>query len=303
MALKAKREAFYVLPSALCSMHLPPQFSPKKSLGQNFLIDENIARKMVQLIAPQPEDTIVEIGPGFGVLTKYLIPLGCRYIGIEIDERLAPLLQNEYAAFPRAEILHQDFRKVDLAVLAPGSKLRLVGNIPYHLTSSIVFAAFAQHEVLRDMTLTVQKEVADRIVAEAKTSGKEYGILSVISQTFAKTEILFTMSPHVFRPKPEVDSAVVRWTFQPPPENLLEVDFYVRMVKTIFGQRRKTLRRSLAAFLGKEISMAVPVDLQRRPETLSVRELMQLANALILGQDNDGRSGSPGNSGGRELSD
>jgi len=263
----------------------PLNFSPKKSLGQNFLIDENIARKIVQLLAPQPDDVIVEIGPGFGVLTKYLVPSGCRYLGIEIDERLIPFLQKEYTAFPRAEILHADFRKVNLDELAPGTKLRLVGNIPYHITSSLVFAAFAQNHILRDMMLTVQKEVAARIVADPQTGGKDYGILSVISQTFAQTEILFTMSKHVFRPRPEVDSAVVRWTFQSPPENLLDADFYVRMVKAVFGQRRKTLRRSLAAFLGHEISAAAPVDLQRRPENLSIRELIQLANALILGQD------------------
>jgi 16S rRNA (adenine1518-N6/adenine1519-N6)-dimethyltransferase len=262
-------------------VNTPPEFSPKKSLGQNFLTDENIARKIVHFFDPQPDDTIVEIGPGFGVLSKYIITIGCRYFGVEIDERLVPLLQKEYAAFPRAEIIHADFRKVHLAELARGNKLRLIGNIPYHLTSSIVFAAFAHREVLRDMMLTVQKEVAERIVANSQTGGKDYGILSVISQTFAQTEILFTMSKHVFRPKPEVDSAVVRWRFQPPPENLLDADFYVRMVKTIFGQRRKTLRRSLAAFLGKEVSAAAPVDLQRRPENLSVRELIQLSNALI----------------------
>jgi 16S rRNA (adenine1518-N6/adenine1519-N6)-dimethyltransferase len=274
----------------------PLNFSPKKSLGQNFLIDENIARKIVQLLAPQPDDFIVEIGPGFGVLTKYLVPSGCRYLGVEIDERLVPVLQKEYAAFPRAEILHADFRKVNLAELARGTKLRLVGNIPYHITSSLVFAAFAQNNILRDMMLTVQKEVAARIVAAPQTGGKDYGILSVISQTFAQTEILFTMSKHVFRPRPEVDSTVVRWIFQPPPENLLDADFYVQMVKAVFGQRRKTLRRSLAAFLGHEIAIAAPVDLQRRPENLSVRELIQLANALILGQDKNGRTGSPGNS-------
>jgi 16S rRNA (adenine1518-N6/adenine1519-N6)-dimethyltransferase len=273
----------------------PLNFSPKKSLGQNFLIDENIARKIVQLLAPQPDDFIVEIGPGFGVLTKYLVPSGCRYLGVEIDERLVPVLQKEYAAFPRAEILHADFRKVNLAELARGTKLRLVGNIPYHITSSLVFAAFAQNNILRDMMLTVQKEVAARIVADPQTGGKDYGILSVISQTFAQAEILFTMSKHVFRPRPEVDSAVVRWIFQPPPENLLDADFYVRMVKAVFGQRRKTLRRSLAAFLGHDISVAAPVDLQRRPENLSIRELIQLANALILGQDQNGRTGSPGN--------
>jgi 16S rRNA (adenine1518-N6/adenine1519-N6)-dimethyltransferase len=274
----------------------PLNFSPKKSLGQNFLIDENIARKIVQRLAPQPDDFIVEIGPGFGVLTKYLVPSGCRYLGVEIDERLVPVLQKEYAAFPRAEILHADFRKVNLAELARGTKLRLVGNIPYHITSSLIFAAFAQNNILRDMMLTVQKEVAARIVAAPQTGGKDYGILSVISQTFAQTEILFTMSKHVFRPRPEVDSAVVRWIFQPPPENLLDADFYVRMVKAVFGQRRKTLRRSLAAFSGHEIAIAAPVDLQRRPENLSIRELIQLANALILGQDQNGRTGSPGNS-------
>ncbi|MDZ7363143.1 MAG: 16S rRNA (adenine(1518)-N(6)/adenine(1519)-N(6))-dimethyltransferase RsmA [candidate division KSB1 bacterium] len=277
-------------------MKPPLKFSPKKSLGQNFLIDENIARKIVQFLAPQPDDYIVEIGPGFGVLTKYLVPSGCRYLGIEIDQRLVPLLQKEYAAFPRAEILHADFRKVNLAEWAEGTKLRLVGNIPYHITSSLVFAAFAQNNILRDMVLTVQKEVAARIVADPQTGGKDYGILSVISQTFAQTEILFTMSKHVFRPRPEVDSAVVRWTFQPPPENLVDADFFVRMVKAIFGQRRKTLRRSLSAFLGREISVATPVDLQRRPENLSIRELIQLANALLTGQDHNGRTGSPGNS-------
>jgi 16S rRNA (adenine1518-N6/adenine1519-N6)-dimethyltransferase len=263
-------------------VNIPPNFSPRKSLGQNFLIDENIARKIVQLLSPQPDDLIIEIGPGMGILTKYIIPTGCRYVGIEIDERLAPLLQKELAGFPQAEIRHADFRKVALAELAAGNKLRLIGNIPYHLTSSIIFTAFAQSQVLRDMMLTVQKEVAQRITAKAPNGGKEYGILSVISQTFAQTEILFTMSKHVFRPKPDVDSAVVRWTFQPPPEHLLDANFYVSMVKTIFGQRRKTLRRSLAAFLGKEISTSMPVDLQRRPETLSIRELIQLANTLIL---------------------
>jgi 16S rRNA (adenine1518-N6/adenine1519-N6)-dimethyltransferase len=193
---------------------------------------------------------------------------------------LVPLLQKEFAAFPQAEIRHADFRKVNLAELAGGSKLRLVGNIPYHITSSIIFAAFTHHAVLRDMMLTVQKEVAARIVATPETGGKDYGILSVVSQTFARTEILFNMSKHVFRPKPEVDSAVVRWTFRPPPENLIDADFYLRMVKGVFGQRRKTLRRSLSAFLQKEISMAMTVDLQRRPESLSIAELIQLANAL-----------------------
>lgn len=275
------RSALRFMPSALSPMHFPPDFLPKKSLGQNFLVDGNIARKIVDHFTPQPDDTIVEIGPGLGVLTKYLAPVGCRYIGIEIDERLAPQLQEQFAAWPRVEIRHADFRKVNLAELAGGEKLRIIGNIPYHITSSIIFAAFAHHGVLRDMMLTVQKEVAERIVATPQSGGKDYGILSVVSQTFADTEILFTMSKHVFRPKPEVDSAVVRWTFRPPPEDLSDADFYLQMVKAVFGQRRKTLRRSLAAFLRREVPAPGPIDLQRRPEDLSVGELIRLANTLL----------------------
>lgn len=238
---------------------------------------------MVRLLEPQPDDVIIEIGPGFGVLTKYIIPTGCRYIGIEIDERLVPLLQKEFAAFPNGEIRHADFREVNLTELAAGRKVRLIGNIPYHITSSLVFAAFEHRAVLSDMMLTVQKEVAIRIVATP--GSKEYGILSVISQTFARTEILFSMSKHVFRPRPEIDSAVVRWIFGPPPERLTDTAFYLRMIKALFGQRRKTLRRSLTAFLQKNTTSPLPAEWQRtygqrRPESLSISDLIQLANAL-----------------------
>ncbi|MDZ7344535.1 MAG: 16S rRNA (adenine(1518)-N(6)/adenine(1519)-N(6))-dimethyltransferase RsmA [candidate division KSB1 bacterium] len=259
-------------------MNIPPDFSPKKSLGQNFLIDENIARKMIRLFDPQPEDLVIEIGPGFGVLTKYIVPTGCRYVGIEIDERLVPPLRKAFAAFPNGEIRHADFREVNLTELAAGKKMRIIGNIPYHITSSLVFAAFEHRAILSDMMLTVQKEVAKRIVAPP--DHKDYGILSVVSQTFARAEIVFHRSKNVFRPRPEVDSAVVRWIFGPPPENLIDTAFYLKMIKAIFNQRRKTLRRSLAAFLPTNILAALPVDLQRRPESLSIPELIRLANAL-----------------------
>lgn len=284
-------------------MKLPPDFRAKRSLGQNFLVDDNIARKLVQLIAAKPEDIFVEIGPGFGALTKYIVPAGCDYTGIEIDERLLSFLREAFATFPNCRFYHEDFRRTDLTQLAAqrwqalqrgagrgqpaqeaaSRSLRVIGNIPYHLTSVIIFAAHAHRAVIADMTLTVQKEVAQRITAAP--GSKDYGILGVISQTFARTEILFTVSRHVFRPKPEVDSAVVRWQFQPSPLPLRDEDFYVRLVKAIFGQRRKTLRRSIAAFLGTNDATASVAPLgslaTRRPETLSVAELIELSNVLL----------------------
>jgi 16S rRNA (adenine1518-N6/adenine1519-N6)-dimethyltransferase len=255
----------------------PSEFQPRKSLGQNFLLDENVLRKIVRAIDPKPEDCFVEIGPGMGALTKHLLEAGSHCFAIEIDQRLIPLLQERFASYSNFKLLNQDFREVDLRQFANEHKLRLAGNIPYHITSHLVFTAFAQREILRDMTLTVQREVAERIVATP--GGKEYGILSVISQTFARPELLFTISPHVFRPKPEVESAVVRWQFQAPPEPIVDEPFYVEMVKTIFGQRRKTLRRSLSKWLQAETQLDF-LDLQRRPETLAIAELIRLANAL-----------------------
>lgn len=258
-------------------MNWPNDFQPRKSLGQNFLFDENVLRKIVRAIDPKPEDCFVEIGPGMGALTKYLLEAGSHCLAVEIDQRLIPHLQERFAPYSNFKLLNQDFREIDLRQFSDANKLRLVGNIPYHITSHLVFTAFAQREVLQDMMLTVQREVAERIVAPP--GGKEYGILSIISQTFARAELLFTISPHVFRPKPEVESAVARWQFQAPPVPILDEKFYVAMVKAVFGQRRKTLRRSLSSWLGSETQLDF-IDLQRRPETLAIAELIELANAL-----------------------
>lgn len=264
----------------------PTDFRARKSLGQNFLVDENVLRKLTEGIAPKPEEAFVEIGPGLGALTKHIVPAGCDYLGIEIDERLVPHLREQFSAFPKCEIRHEDFRETDLAQVAGelGRKVRLIGNIPYHLTSVIIFKAFDQRTALQDMTLMVQKEVAQRIVAPP--GGKDYGILSIVSQTFARVEILFHISKHVFRPKPEIDSSVVRWHFQPPPLPIKAESFYLAMVKAVFGQRRKTLRRSLAGFFEKNDLPAIDTAiLQQRPEALSIIELIGLANTLFLAKD------------------
>ncbi len=265
------------LPASM--MILPPDFQPRRSLGQNFLVDDNVARKILRAIAPQPADVIVEIGPGLGALTRHLVPVGCRYCAIEIDERLLPGLRQQFAEFPNFSLLHADFRAVDLQQLFPAGGIRLVGNIPYHITSHIVFTAFAQRHLIRDVTLTVQREVAERLVAPA--GSKTYGILSVVCQTYAAAELLFTLSAHVFRPKPEVESAVVQWRMQPPPVPIQDDAFYLEFVRTVFGQRRKTLRRSVSRLLPAGAPpLATSLDLQRRPETLSIAEMIELANQL-----------------------
>jgi 16S rRNA (adenine1518-N6/adenine1519-N6)-dimethyltransferase len=285
IALNNKTPAKPELDHHSASIKPPADFRARKTLGQNFLIDENVLRKLAEAINPNPEDAFIEIGPGLGALTRYIVPVGCDYTGIEIDQRLAPLLRERFAADPNCSIRHEDFRETDLRQIADGKQrtLRVIGNIPYHLTSVIIFKAFAQRQALKDMILTVQKEVAQRIIAQP--GGKDYGILSVISQTFACTEILFNMSKHVFRPKPEVDSAVVRWQFQAPRLPIIDEEYYIGMVKAVFGQRRKTLRRSLARFLGKDdLPMVDAAILRQRPEMLAITELIELANTLFQAQ-------------------
>jgi len=261
-------------------------FQARKSLGQNFLHDENIARKIINAIAPKPGDRIVEIGPGFGILTRHLLDTGCEVIAIEIDRRLIEELQKKFGDAANLHLQHADFRRVDLASLVqepPGkSRLRIVGNIPYHITSSIVFAAIRQHHLIRDLLLMVQKEVAERIVASP--GSKSYGLLSVLSQTYSEPAVLFHVSQHVFIPKPEVQSAVIHWNFlKPRPVLPADDDFFITLVKRGFNQRRKTLRNALRDLLPAG-AISLPVDLQNRAEDLAVDTWIELANALNGGR-------------------
>ena len=257
-------------------------FKARKSLGQNFLFDKNITGKIVRIFNPANEDTVVEIGPGFGALTGLLVNSGCNYTGIEIDERLIEELVSNYGNRSNFKILHSDFRKFDLAnVTKRKGTIRLIGNIPYHITSSIIFTAFAQHELMQDMMLMMQREVAQRVVAEH--GSRDYGILSVISKTYAHPEIVLTVPASVFIPKPDIDSAVVHWDFSKQqarqPEN---PEFFRFFVRTIFNQRRKMLRNTMKKIgdIGAFTSDHA-VDLQRRPEALSVLEIIDLCNNFL----------------------
>jgi 16S rRNA (adenine1518-N6/adenine1519-N6)-dimethyltransferase len=257
---------------------------PRRSLGQNFLRDQNIARKIVAAIGPDRADVVVEIGPGEGALTRHLAA-GVRHLSaVDIDERVIERMQETYPD-GSVEIIRGDFLATDLASIrerhAPEGKIRLVGNIPYNITTPILFHVLDQRSVVRDFTVLMQKEVARRIVAAP--GSKEYGILSVFCQLFADVRLLFDVPPAAFFPKPKVVSSLLRITFLPEPRFKLEDEKHFRaMVRAIFGKRRKTLRNSLRYFCA-DAERAVPasVDLSRRPEELSIRELVSLSNTLL----------------------
>lgn len=253
-------------------------FRPRKSLGQNFLKDENILRKIVERLHLGAGEAVVEIGPGQGALTKHLILKPITLIGIDIDERAIKLLRQtigEKVVFIHANVLDVDLRKISDKCR---KKLRIVGNIPYYLTSEILFWLFDARTVITDATIMMQLEVAQRLTATA--GNKEYGILSVLSQFYTECEMLFKVSRNCFYPKPEVDSAVVHLNFK---DSLPYVDEKLlrSIVRATFGRRRKTLRNGLKS-LGFEDAVLdqIQLDLKKRPEELSVDEFVNLSLAI-----------------------
>lgn len=255
---------------------------PRKSLGQHFLRDENIARKIVSAIDPQPGDVMVEIGPGEGALTSLLAGRVRWLVAVEIDRRAAAVVRESFGG-RGVEVREEDFLVTDLTALAgwAGDRLRIVGNIPYNITSPILFHVLDHRGAVRDSTLMMQREVARRLVAQPRT--KDYGILSVLCQFYADVTMLFDVRPGAFVPRPAVTSSVVRLTpLRSPRCAVADEDFFRSMVRGVFGKRRKTLRNSLTAFLGERpAENRGTIDLGQRPEELSVSDLARLSNELF----------------------
>jgi 16S rRNA (adenine1518-N6/adenine1519-N6)-dimethyltransferase len=251
---------------------------PIKSLGQNFLRDENILRNIAESLTLQEGDIVVEIGPGQGALTKHLCDMPVKLIGIEVDERAVRLLRDRFGE--SLELIHRDILEINLGELARrhGKKVHVVGNIPYYLTSEILFWLFDARTAVSDATMMVQFEVAKRLIAPPKN--KEYGILSIFTQFYTECEMLFKVSRNCFFPKPEVDSAVVRFTFR---EQLPECNenLFRSIVRSTFGQRRKTLRNGLKSMgFDDTVLDQISLDLKRRPEDLSVDEFLSLSQSM-----------------------
>lgn len=254
-------------------------FRPRKRLGQHFLVDPNTVRRIVAEVEAPPNAQVVEIGPGQGALTGELLARYPDMIAIEVDPRSVVLLSKKY---PGLDVREMDVLEVDWQTLPerPSRPLVVVGNLPYNITSQILFGLLESQCVTRAV-LTMQREVAERLVASPRT--KEYGILSVIVQLATTPSIRFHVSPNVFRPKPEVWSSTVRldWTVAGPSGKPEDSDFLRRLVRAAFNQRRKMLKNSLSGFLE-----ASGLDLPdwvgpKRAEELSPDDFRRLAEELL----------------------
>ena len=245
----------------------------RKKWGQNFLTDTNLLDKIGKTIAPQSEDKILEIGPGDGSLTERIFPSVNNLVVIEIDPLLVKELKKK-PIFKGLHILHGDILLQDINDMPINGPVRIIGNIPYNITSPIIFWLIEQVDYWDDAHIMMQKEVADRLNAEVNT--KAYGRLTVVVGAYLDIDLCFNIKPDVFIPKPKVDSAIVRFTKKDCP--LIKDDDYMRFNKIVsaaFSQRRKMLRNTLK---GWDIPEAVheDIDFTRRPETLTIDEFISM---------------------------
>jgi len=249
----------------------------RKRFGQNFLHDRNVIDRILAAIAARPDDHVVEIGPGQGALTRGLLETGCRLTLIEIDRDLARTLGQD-PELRRAELINADALDVDLAAL-PGPPLRLIGNLPYNVSTPLLFHALEAAPVLRDMHFMLQKEVVDRMAAAP--GGREYGRLSVMLQYHCRVEPLFVVRPGSFHPVPRVQSAVVRLTPRPDPTpTARSLGTLGRIVTQAFGQRRKTIANALKGSIDARGLEALGIDPGLRAERLSVPDYVAIANQV-----------------------
>lgn len=260
--------------------HPAPKHRARKRFGQNFLTDDHVVARIVAAIHPQADDHLVEIGPGLGVLTQALLPHVAAMDAIELDRDIIPKLARQCRDRGQLTIHSADALKFDFATLAAdGRKLRIVGNLPYNISTPLMFHLLAKRELIADMHFMLQKEVVDRLAATP--GGKDYGRLSVMMQYHCRVEALFDVPPEAFTPAPKVTSAVVRLLpYHEAPVAVTDADLLDQVVTQAFSQRRKTLRNTLKPLLSAERMEQLGIDPGRRAETLSLAEFATLANAV-----------------------
>lgn len=251
--------------------------SPKKHLGQHFLVDQNIAQKIVeQLTMPEGVQDVLEIGPGMGVLTQYLLQhKEYRTTVVDIDRESIAYLKEHFPAL-QDRIISADFLKTDLSKLFPG-KFAIIGNFPYNISSQIFFKVLEHRDVVPEVVCMIQKEVAERIAAPP--GSKTYGILSVLLQAFYKIEYNFTVHEHVFHPPPKVKSGVISLIRNEVKELPCNEKLFFEVVKLSFGTRRKTLRNCLKSYNLPPEVQAQPV-FDKRAEQLSVQDFIALTQLV-----------------------
>ena len=264
-------------------------FKFSKSLGQNFLIDDNVIDRILEGARLSETDRIIEVGPGIGTLTREMGKVAENVVAIEIDKTLIPILKETLSDLDNVEVVNEDILKVDVQGLINeklnGGPVKLVANLPYYITTPIVMKFLEEDIPVTDIVVMVQKEVADRM--NAKPSTKDYGALSVAVQYYCDTEIVAKAPRHMFVPQPNVDSIVIGLHVRDEKKYVVDnEDIFFKTVKASFGQRRKTLLNSLGGlgFLSKdeirEALQAANIDEKRRGETLSIDEFANLSNEI-----------------------
>lgn len=264
-------------------------FKFTKSLGQNFLIDDNIVDKIVAGAGIGPEDKIIEVGPGIGTLTREMASRAQNLMAVEIDKNLIPILEDTLGDYDNVKIVNEDIIKADIRGLIDenlgGGPVKLVANLPYYITTPIIMRFLEENINVTDIVVMVQKEVAERM--NAQPGGKDFGALSVAVQYYCDTEIVAKVPRHLFVPQPNVDSIVIALRVRPERKYKVDdEDLYFKVVKAAFGQRRKTLLNSISSMGNlskdqvKEALEEAGIDPKRRGETLSLDEFAILSNVI-----------------------
>ena len=256
-------------------------YRAKKHLGQNFLSDVRIQEKIIRSCDLKQDDVVFEIGPGQGVLTRLIAPQVKRLICVETDRDLIEPLRSSMP--PSVEIVHADFLQWDMGDLPQG--LKVIGNIPYYISTSIIEKLIADRSKIAEAYLTVQLEFGQRLTA--KPGGKDYGSLSCFAQYYADIKLLFKIKNTCFKPAPKVDSCFLRMTMRPHPEAKRDIEEYLfKMIQTAFQQRRKNIVNSLKGLVGKEkleeSLKALGIDPNARPENLTLSNYIALSQALMI---------------------
>ncbi len=270
----------------------PPEYQAKKRFGQNFLVDENIIRNIINGIAPKNSDHLVEIGPGLGALTKHLVGQCKKLDVVEIDRVLAERLEQQFGDSTGFQLHCSDALKTDFSHFTETEQaLRIIGNLPYNISTPILFHLLNFKHYIHDMHFMLQKEVVDRMASPP--GQKSYGRLSVMVQYHCHVEPLFTVPPSAFKPAPKVESAIVRLRPRNRSTPVTDPDLFAKIVNLCFQQRRKTLRNGLKILLKDFPDNCIDhFDLSRRPGTFSVEEFIALSNQL--GDANSAKSnGNP----------
>lgn len=291
--------AYLGTPSATAEIIKQYQFVFQKKYGQNFLIDANILEKIIRLSEITKDDCVIEIGPGIGTMTQYLAESAGKVIAIEIDRHLIPILEETLKEYKNVTIMNEDVLKVDIKKIVEeksnGNPIKVVANLPYYITTPIVMGLFESGVPLQDITIMVQKEVAERM--QVGPGSKDYGALSLAVQYYARPEVLLQVPGTCFMPRPAVGSAVIRLKrYEKPPVTAQDEKKMFAVIRAAFGQRRKTLSNALAGGLTYADSKGNPVQVNRqqvcavlekmgikpdiRGEALTLAQFAELSNLL-----------------------